>query len=70
MNRSSSGLLLSKAIDGFIFIRDKVVEGLSDTTIVSCKDHLGRFLDFTNDIPITNIGSSKIEEFLYMMSSS
>jgi hypothetical protein len=68
MNRSSSGFLLSIAIDGLI--RYKVVEGLSDTTIVSCKDHLGRFLDFTNDIPITNIGSSKIEEFLYMMSSS
>jgi hypothetical protein len=44
MNRSSSGLLLSKAIDGFI--RYKVVEGLSDTTIVSYKDHLGLFFSF------------------------
>ena len=68
MNRSSSGLLLSKAIDDFI--RYKVVEGLSDTTIVSYKDPLGLFLDFTNDIPITNIGTSKIEELLYMLSSS
>jgi hypothetical protein len=47
VNRSTSGLLLSKAIDGFI--RYKVVEGLSDTTIVSYEDHLGRFLDYTGD---------------------
>jgi hypothetical protein len=57
MNRRASGLLLCKAIDGFI--RCKVVEVLSDTTVVSYKEHLGRILDYGDDIPLTNIDSLK-----------
>jgi len=40
MNRRTSGIMLSQAIDGFI--KYKVVEGLSESTLVSYRDHLHR----------------------------
>jgi hypothetical protein len=65
MNRSSSGLPLSKAMDGFL--RFKVVEGLSDTTIVSYRAHLGCFLDHGHDIQLATIESHDIEDFFYWL---
>jgi hypothetical protein len=65
MNLSSSGLLLSRAIDGFL--RFKVVEGLSETTLTSYRDHLDRFLVHIEDTPLTNINSPKIEGYFYWL---
>jgi integrase/recombinase XerD len=65
MNRSSSGLPLSKAMDGFL--RFKVVEGLSDTTIVSYRALLGCFLDHGHDIQLATIESHDIEDFFYWL---
>ena len=38
MKRSSKGLQLSEAVDGFL--NYKTVKGLSDTTLVTYADHL------------------------------
>jgi hypothetical protein len=50
MNRSSQGLLLSQAVNGFV--KYKVVEGLSDTTLTSYQDQLDRLLYLLGDILI------------------
>ena len=65
MNHSSSGLSLSKAIDGFL--RFKVVEGLSETTMASYEDHLARFLSHVTDAPLRDIGPKEIESFLHWL---
>jgi site-specific recombinase XerC len=50
MDRSSQGLLLSQAVNGFV--KYKVVEGLSDTTLTSYQDQLDRLLYLLGDILI------------------
>jgi integrase/recombinase XerD len=56
---------LSKAIDGFI--KFKAVEGLSDATLLSYRDHLDRILFYIGDLPIEDIKTSDIEDFLFWL---
>ena len=65
MNRSSQGLLLSQAISGFV--KYKVVEGLSNTTLTSYQHQLARLLDRLGDIPIPDINALHIEDFIYWL---
>ncbi len=65
MNHSSSGLLLSKAIDGFL--RFKVVEGLSERTLKSYLDHLNRFSGHVGDIQMANVTVDDVEDFIYWL---
>ncbi len=65
MNRSSQGLLLSQAISGFV--KYKVVEGLSDTTLTSYQDQLDRLLNHLGDILIADINALHVEDFIYWL---
>lgn len=65
MNRRTEGLLLSEAIDGFT--KYKVVEGLSPRTLESYIDQLGRFQEYLNDLPLSDITADNINDFLYWL---
>ena len=65
MNRRTEGLTISQAIDGFV--KYKVVEGLSERTLESYQDHLSRFQNFIDDIPVANVSTSNVEDFLYWL---
>lgn len=65
MNRSPQGLSLSQAVNGFV--KYKVVEGLSDRTLTSYQHQLDRVLDYLGDIPLTDINTLHIEDFIYWL---
>lgn len=65
MNRRTGGLTSSQVIDGFV--KYKVVEHLSRRTLESYQDHLSRFQNFIDDIPVANVSTSNVEDFLYWL---
>ena len=62
MNRRPPGLLLSTAIDGFL--QYKTAEGLSRNTTSNYSQRLSKWLEYTGDVPVAEIGSHKIQAFL------
>lgn len=65
MNRRTEGLIISQAIDGFV--KYKVVEGLSERTLESYQDHLGRFQEHVGNVPIAEVSVAEVENFLYWL---
>ena len=62
MNHRPSGLILKKAIEGFIYF--KVAEGLSPNSIVSYRHDLRLFLEHLGNIQIEEIVSRDIVKYL------
>jgi integrase/recombinase XerD len=62
MKRSSKGLRLSKAVDGFL--KYKTVEGLSDTTLVTYEDHLAKLQLHLGDVRFSEISSTDLQGYL------
>ncbi|HLF24951.1 MAG TPA: hypothetical protein VJG32_01340 [Anaerolineae bacterium] len=62
MNRSTSGLLLSKAVNGFL--QFKAAEGLSPATLTSYETHLKLWLEHLGDVPLGKITAREVQEHL------
>jgi integrase/recombinase XerD len=65
MNRRTPGLFVSQAIDGFL--KNKLIEGLSERTLDSYRDHLSPFQGHIGDVPITEITTSVVEDFFFWL---
>jgi len=62
MNRSSSGLLISKCIDGFL--KFKIAEGLSPKTVASYEYLLNKWLAYIGDRNIIEVETSDLTGYL------
>jgi integrase/recombinase XerD len=62
MNRSTSSLLLSKAVNGFL--QFKAAEGLSPATLTSYETHLKLWLEHLGDVPVGKITAREVQEHL------
>ena len=62
MDRSSSGLSLSKALVGFLHA--KAAEGLSPRTLTNYKFRLKQWIDFAGDPAVEAVTPQDIREYL------
>ena len=61
-------LCLSQLVDGFIL--NSQLEGKSDHTIEGYRSKLARFIDFTEDNPISEITTTDIRQYLNYVKQS
>jgi hypothetical protein len=65
MNRRTEGVTISRADDGLV--KYKVVEGLSERTLESCRFHLSKFQSRVGDKPVAGVTTADVEDFLYCL---
>jgi integrase/recombinase XerD len=62
MNRRSPGLLLSKAVTGFL--QFKAAEGLSPNTLTSYQHHLRQWSEYAGDMPVSQVKTQDVRDYL------